>query len=127
MKKGLLIIVVAIIVLTSVAYVAHRSAVAGAVRFNTTYQAVLLDDNQVFYGKIQGLGTAFPVLTDIYYVQHQVNPQTKEVKNILVRRGSEWHAPDRMVINAQHIVFVEPVSRGSKVAQLIADLKNNKQ
>jgi len=127
LKKSLLGIVVVIIVVVGVAYFAHRSAVESTVRFKTSYQAVLLDDNQVFYGKIQGLGTAFPVLTDIYYVQHQVNPQTKEVKNILVRRGSEWHAPDRMVINARHIVFIEPVSPGSKVAQLIADLKNNKR
>lgn len=72
--------------------------------------------------KIEGLGTAFPTLTDVYYVEHQVNQQTKEVKNILVRRGNEWHAPDRTVLNARHIVLVEPVSFGSKVAELIAEL-----
>jgi len=97
---------------------------ASTVRFETPYQAVLLDNNQVYYGKVQGLGTPFPVLTDVYYVQQQVNQQTKEVKNILIRRGPEWHAPDRMVINANHIILVEPVSPTSKVAQLIADSKN---
>ncbi len=121
------VILITIIALGGVGYIAHRSLAANNVRFNTTYQAVLLDDNQVFYGKIQGLGTSFPVLTDVYYVQREVDPQTKGVKNILVRRGSEWHAPDRMVINARHIVFVEPVSPGSKVAQLIADLRNQRQ
>jgi hypothetical protein len=88
--------------------------------FDTTYQAVLLDTGQVYYGKMKGLGTPFPVITDVFYVEHQVDPQTKAVKNILVRRGKEWHAPDHMVINAQHIVLVEPVSPNSQVAQLIA-------
>lgn len=94
-----------------------------AVKFDSPYQAVLLDNGQVYYGKVQGLGTSFPVLTDVYYIEHQVNQQTKDVRNILIRRGTEWHAPDRMVINARHIVMVEPVSPSSKVAQLIADLK----
>jgi hypothetical protein len=53
-----------------------------------------------------------------------VNQQNKEVKNVLIRRGTEWHAPDRMVINANHIILVEPVSPTSKAAQLIAHSKN---
>jgi hypothetical protein len=62
---------------------------ASTVKFETPYQAILLDNNQVYYGKVQGLGTPFPVLTDVYYVQQQVNQQTKDVKNILIRRGTE--------------------------------------
>ncbi len=94
-----------------------------SVTFDTPYQAVLLDNGQVYYGKIEKVGTAFPVLTDVYYVQNQVNPQTKEVTNLLVRRGKEWHAPDRMVLNARHIVLIEPVSPNSKVAELISQVK----
>jgi hypothetical protein len=89
----------------------------------TPYQAVLLDSGQVYFGKIDGLATNFPVLTDVFYVQSQSNPQTKEVTNILIRRGKEWHGPDRMVMNARHIVLIEPVSPDSKVAQLIAEAK----
>ena len=98
----------------------RKSAV---VKLDTTYHAVLLDNGQVYYGKIQGLGTEFPILTEVYYVQNQVNPQTKEVTNLLVRRGKEWHGPDRMILNARHIVLVEPVSPDSKVAQLISQGK----
>ena len=94
------------------------------VRFDSQYQAVLLDTGDAYYGKIQGLGTAFPVLTEVYYVSQQTDPETKEVKNILLKRGSEWHAPDRMGSNARHIVMVEPVTAGSKVAELIEALKN---
>lgn len=44
-----------------------------------------------------------------------------EVTNMLVRRGKEWHPPDRMIINAPQIVLIEPVTSGSRVAQLIAE------
>jgi hypothetical protein len=94
-----------------------------AVKLDTVYQAVLLDNGQVYYGKIERTDRDLTVLTDVYYVQNQVDAQTKEVKNILIRRGSEWHAPNRSVINTRHIIVIEPVTPGSKVAELIAALK----
>lgn len=93
------------------------------IAFETPFQAILLDNGQVYYGHVEGLGTPYPVVSDVYYVQSQTNPQTKEVTNILVRGGKEWHAPDRMYLNARHVVMVEPVSTSSKVAQLIAESK----
>ncbi len=33
----------------------------------------------------------------------------------------EWHGPDRMILNATHILFIEPVSPDSQVAKLIED------
>ncbi|MGH9454764.1 MAG: hypothetical protein ACRD2O_12430 [Terriglobia bacterium] len=113
-----LIIVIALVALGAAGFAACRTR--AAVKFGTPYQAVLLDNGQVYYGKIQGLETAYPVLTDVYYVKSQVNPETKEVSNVLIRRGNEWHAPDRMFLNANHIVLMEPVNPKSKVAQLIA-------
>ena len=114
-----------VLFLTGVAVVSLLSvaACARAPKFDTAYQAVLLDNGQVYYGKIQGLGTDLPVLTDVYYIQNGVNPQTKETTNVLVHRGNELHAPDHMVINARHIILVEPVSPTSKVAELIAQTK----
>jgi hypothetical protein len=94
---------------------------------DTTYQAVLLDNGQVYYGKIDRIDGEFSVLTDVYYIQNQVNPQTKEVTNILIRRGNEWHAPNRSIVNTRHILMIEPVTPGSKVAQLISALKNKGQ
>jgi hypothetical protein len=91
------------------------------IEFNTPIQAVLLDSGQVYFGHLTGLGQDYPVVTDVYYVQSVTNPQTREVSNMLVRRGKEWHSPDRMYLNARHIVVVEPVGANSKVAQLIAE------
>jgi hypothetical protein len=96
---------------------------SAAVNFETPYQAVLLSNGQAYFAKIHGLGTPFPVLTDVYYVQTQLNQQTKETTNVLVRRGKEWHAPDRTVLNATQIVLVEPVTESSHVAKLISEMQ----
>lgn len=93
---------------------------------NTPYAAVLLDTGQLYYGKLVNAGGRFPELTDVYYIQSQVNQETKAVTSILVRRGNEWHGPDRMFLNERHVVLIEPVGTGSKVAQLIEADKQGK-
>jgi hypothetical protein len=94
------------------------------VSMTTPYQAVLLRNGSAYFGHLEGLGTPYPVLTEVFYVQNAQNPQTKQVSSILVKRGKEWHSPDRMILNADQIVLVEPVSPTSRVAQLIAQAKN---
>jgi hypothetical protein len=89
--------------------------------FPSAFQAVLLTNGAVYYGKLQGYGTSRPVMTDVYYIVTQTNPETKQTSNILVKRGKELHRPDRMYLNPNQILFVEPVGAGSKVAQLIAE------
>jgi hypothetical protein len=51
------------------------------------YYAVLLNNNSVYFGKLEGLGSEFPILHDVYYVQSNVNQETKQVTNVLVKRG----------------------------------------
>lgn len=88
--------------------------------FSTPYQAVLLSNGSVYFGHLQDYGTTHPVLTDVFYVVSQTNPQTKQVTNSLIKRGKELHEPDRMYLNPNQVVFVESVGVNSKVAQLIA-------
>ena len=83
------------------------------------YYAVLLDNNSVYFGKLDSIGTDYAVLHDVFYVQSNVDQQTKAISNVLIRRGQEWHGPDRMIINQKAIVFIEPVGTDSRVAQLI--------
>jgi len=118
-------VILACVVATAAAAILLAAAckTEATIKFDTSYQAVLLDNGSVYFGKLQGAGTSYPVLTEVYYVQSQVNQETKEVKNILIRRGNEWHAPDRMFLNARHIVLIEPVGTNSKVAELIAQDK----
>jgi uncharacterized membrane protein (DUF485 family) len=92
-----------------------------AVAFATPFQAVLLANGSVYFGKLEGYGTVAPVLRQVYYIVAQTNPETKQSANVLVKRDKEMHEPDRMYLNPEQIVFVEPVSPSSKVAQLIAE------
>jgi hypothetical protein len=94
---------------------------ASAAKFDTPFQAILLDTGQVYYGKIEALDTAFPILREVYYVQSTTDASTKQVTNVLIRRGKEWHGPDYTVLNSRHIVMVEPVGPASKVAELISE------
>lgn len=85
------------------------------------YYAVLLTNGAVYFGKLEGLGSPLPVLEDVFYIQSgPVDPNTKQSTGmVLVKRGHELHAPDRMILNEKSIVFVEPVGADSRVAQLI--------
>ena len=56
---------------------------------------------------------AHPVLTDVFYVVSQTDPETKQVKSSLIKRGKEMHEPDRMFLNPNQIVFAETVGRNS--------------
>lgn len=92
---------------------------ASAPAFNTPYQAVLLDNGQVYYGKLSRVNSEFPLMTDVYYIVNTEDPQTKAVKHVLVKRGKELHAPTETFFDARHIVMIEPVGPGSEVAKLI--------
>lgn len=103
----------------------RMGAEAAPPQLTTKYQAVFMDNGQVYFGQISGLGTAYPALTDVYYVERQIDPKAKTVKNVLVSAVGQWNAPDRMVLNARHMVAVEPVSPTSTVAKLIEELKKH--
>ncbi len=92
-----------------------------AVTFTSEYQAVFMDNGQVFFGKLEQANSEMPLLKDVYFVQNQSNPETKEVKSLLIKRGKELHEPDLMYLNARHIVFMEPVGKESRVAKLISE------
>jgi hypothetical protein len=120
LKKLPASIFVLMVLLTAIACERHRTK---GPEITTPYAAVLLDNNQVYFGKLANAGSPYPELTDVYYIQNAVNQETKAVSNILVRRGNDVHGPDRMFLNAHHIILIEPVGPNSKVAQLIAEDK----
>ena len=115
-KLAIGIVLVAIVGGLAFWFSPERAAAAKARGF----QAVLLDNNSVYFGKVADLSSDYPVLTDVFYIQTTVDQETKKQSNILVKRGKEWHAPDKMVLNARHIIMIEPVTDGSTVAKLIS-------
>jgi hypothetical protein len=99
------------------------------IKIDTEYKAVFLDNGQVFFGRIEEAGPSYLMLKDVFYVQSQVLQQEKdkkEVRSILIKRGSEWHTPDLMYITTRHVVVIEPVGPNSRVAQLIKEAKAQK-
>lgn len=71
--------------------------------------AVLLNGGQAYFGKIKDPGNDYLILTEVYYVQTRVNPETKESTNILVKRGKEVHEPSEMIVNTNSVQYIEPV------------------
>ena len=72
-------------------------------KFPTEFQAVFLDNGQVFFGKLADTTSPFVTLRDVFYVKRIISGDKKEARNVLVKRGSEWHGPDFMRINARHM------------------------
>jgi len=116
-------ILVALLVIAAVGYHFLTHYQESHVVFTTPYQAVLLTNGAVYFGHLQDYGSPHPVLVDAYYIVTESDPNTKQTSNVLVKRGKELHAPDRMYLNPAQILLVEPVGTTSKVAQLIEQAK----
>ncbi|HWZ97055.1 MAG TPA: hypothetical protein VN025_04775 [Candidatus Dormibacteraeota bacterium] len=120
---GVIWLLAGLLVVAALGVHIYHAIRGNSIRFDTPYQAVLLSNGSVYFGQLEGYGTSRPVLTNVYYVLSQTNPDTKQVTSSLIKRGKELHEPDRMYLNPNQIVFVESVGPNSKVAQLITDQK----
>jgi hypothetical protein len=116
-------VLAALLVIAAVGYHFLTHYQESHVVFTTPYQAVLLTNGAVYFGHLQDYGSPHPVLVDAYYIVTESDPNTKQTSNVLVKRGKELHAPDRMYLNPALILLVEPVGTTSKVAQLIEQAK----
>lgn len=130
----ILLVVVALVVASSigVGMVVDKDA---AVK-KDQYQAVFLENGQVYFGKLSNINKSYVTLTDIYYLQvdQQVQPEqdgeeetdTKESQPqvTLTKLGSELHGPeDAMFIDRDKIVFWENLKSDSRVVQKIGEAK----
>lgn len=88
------------------------------------YQAVFLENGQVYFGKIASLNSKFVNLQSVFYLnsQSQSNEQKAEDSNqfTLIKLGCELHGPyDRMVINRDQITFWENLKDDGQVVKTI--------
>lgn len=89
------------------------------------YQVVLLENDQVFYGKLHGMHSKYPYLTDIYYLNPKGQQLDKEGRAVggnqftVIKRGiDELHQPtDVMYFSRDAIVYWENVGPDSLVAR----------
>lgn len=131
MFKGLLIILI-LVILAAGGFLLYDAGVLPFPRAGTgAYQAVFLDNNQVYFGKLSGETKQFNVLRDIFYLQVSqpiqpvqsadgVPPPQPDVS--LVKFGGELHGPvDEMRINRDHILIVEDLRDDSEVVRVIRE------
>jgi hypothetical protein len=82
-----------------------------------TYQAVFVDNDQIYFGRIAKDEGEFITLNDVYYIK--VNSDSSDGK--LTRLGdNEPHGPkNQMFIEREHIIFWENLRANSPVVQTI--------
>jgi hypothetical protein len=89
------------------------------------YQAVFLNNGQVYFGKIKTLNDHYFNLTNIFYLSTQsAQPATAKStsgsKFSLVKLGCELHGPeDQMLVNAGQVTFWENLRANGQVVQAI--------
>lgn len=122
-KKIIISLIVGIAIILFIIGAYQRGWLGGT---SGVYAAVFLDNNQVYFGKISGVGQ-FMTLRDIFYLQ--VNPSAQQPLNAsrdlsLVKLGAELHGPtDEMKINRDHVLIVEELRDDSSVVQSIERYK----
>ncbi len=98
------------------------------------YQAVFLNNNQVYFGKITKLNNDYMLLDDVFYLQvnqtSNVQPGQSSNNNnnlVLQKLGKgELHSPDdTMVINTSQVTFWENIKNDGKVVEAINKYNEN--
>ena len=123
MKKKIYFILGVIIFLLLVIF-----DIVPVVSFNSSYKAIFLTNNQVYFGKLRAQTLHNYILTDIYYLQETQGSQLQKVNSAqqiqLVKLGSEIHGPeDKMKINKNLILFIENLKKDSFVVKSINEYK----
>ena len=100
---------------------------------DTTFQAVFLNNGQVYFGRLSDINDRYVVLTNVYYLQNKTADQAevgaatkdeaaKDDKNQLQlnKLGNEVHGPQaQMFIVRENISFWENLKTDSKVIEAI--------
>lgn len=138
-KRGKLIaVVIGALLVIGVAFALfhHFTNQTSAFIDTNKYQAIFLNNNQVYFGKLQRLDDGSYRLTDVFYINDQNNSgaatpgQTTEqaaqksqsASPTLVKLGSELHGPeDQIIFNNSQVTFWENLKPDGKVSKAIAD------
>jgi hypothetical protein len=90
------------------------------------YQAVFLDNGQVYFGELKQTRGQFYTLTDVFYLQSGASAIDQVSSLSLTKLGNEAHGPeDKMEINVEHILFIEDMKGDSKVVEAINAYKSS--
>lgn len=132
-----LIAVVVLVIIAAAAWFGWTKMQGGATGIDSSkYQAVFFTNGQVYFGKLTSANDDYLKLTDVFYLQTQnsdsdakdsKNPQessTDQSEVQLIKLGNEVHGPeDAMMITRDQVLFYENLKSDGKVAQTIAQYK----
>lgn len=122
--EGLSLLTITLILVGFGAWLVIKHRVLGQVLNPYTYQAVFLDNNQIYFGRLEHLDSSYPVLTDAYYVR--ITNQEGNAGKVVPLGDTEPHRPEnQMILNKEHILFVENLKADSPVIKVIQGLKSN--
>ena len=92
------------------------------------YQAVFLDNDQVYFGKVIREDRDIVELTSVYYLQVNSSDLLSDATDTtndsfaLVKLGNELHGPeDVMYIYREHILYIENLKSDSRVLSAIEE------
>ena len=87
---------------------------------SSTYQAVFLTNDQIYFGNLKNTSSDYLILSDVYYVKIDQSGSGQLVKLGL----GEPHGPkDEMIINQDQVIFWENLKPDSTVVQKIRTMK----
>lgn len=123
---GVILLVGIVVLLVGVIFAFTRSGSDSEGQFITKsdYQAVFLNNGQVYFGNIKQLNNNYVRMTNIYYLtQNSGSSSSSSSSNdySLVKLGCQQiHDPlDEMVINRSQVTFWENLNAGGKVVTSI--------
>lgn len=96
---------------------------AGAVD-KSRYQAVILSNDKVYFGKISAKSAEFYELTDAFFLRETREGDDAEPVRSLLPVNREIHAPDNtMLIRRDEVVLIENLAKDSPLLKEISRQK----
>lgn len=132
---AIIIIVALVLIVVKVCWSAYQMYSGDPIAkvSSADWQAIFLDNEQVYFGKVKAVSKDTLTLSDIYYLQVVTKPlqttqqgatataDNTQQELTLIKLGNEIHGPaDRMVINRDKIVLTEKLKSDSRVVKAIS-------
>ena len=94
---------------------------------SSTFQAVLLTNDQIYFGHLKDIYSPYPVLIDVSYIKLTGDNQGNNVSQFVKLGQTEFYGPQgMMVLNPKTILFWENIRSDSPFIKKIESTLNNK-
>ncbi len=124
------IIIVAVLIVAGIGWIVWSRMQPAGDGINTSrYQAVYLANGQIYFGKLETLGSNKMRLTNVYYLQTKTDSTTSGDASkdqsasgnfqLIKLRGAVYGPSDEMIISNDQIIYFQNLEENSKASELI--------